>query len=232
MKIGILLTQPAIPERDKIFGTFADMFKTFLLSADNSLSFTVYDILHDEWPESLSECDGWLITGSMHDAYGNLPWITRLKDFIVRCNIEKSKLIGICFGHQIIAEALGGKVEKAAQGWGVGVHEFNIEYSFPWMKPSLSKISLLYSHQDQVVRMPHNATLIGGDPFCPHRMFTVEDHILAIQGHPEFSSEFEAFLLESKKNNIPSEVYNRAVESLSNHIDNTTIAKWMVKFYV
>ncbi|MBL8028265.1 MAG: hypothetical protein JNL74_17715 [Fibrobacteres bacterium] len=229
-RIGILLTQPANPERDSIFGNFADMFKTFLLSADSSLDFRVYNLLAGDWPVNFDECDGWLITGSFHGAYDDIPWIHKLKDLIVELHKAQEKIVGICFGHQIIAEALGGKVIKSEKGWGVGVHSFTVAEKFSWMNPPLQQVSLLYSHQDQVVALPPNAVLIGGDDFCPNRMFAVDNNILVMQGHPEFSVEFEHYLLKGRREILTPELYSVAESSLKKPIDNETIAKWVVNF--
>lgn len=231
MKTGILLTQPAIPERDARFGNFADMSKLFLSSAGKTMQFAVYNLLNNEWPESAKECNAWFITGSVHSAYEDLPWINRLKEFIKSCHVGKQKLAGICFGHQIIAEALGGKVEKSVNGWGVGAYDFTVKTTCPWMVPPLRHVNLLYSHQDQVTKLPEGSVLIGGDSFCTNRMYAIGNHILSIQGHPEFTVEFERYLLEARKNILPVPVYERGVQSLSAELDSAQMAHWIVNFY-
>lgn len=231
MKIGILVAQPVFKDLETRYGSFAERFTNLLKGADSRARIQIFRILEDEWPAGPADCDAFLITGSFHGVYDPEPWIPRLAEFIRRCEQDKVKLAGICFGHQIIAHALGGCAHKSRKGWGVGNQTFHIERAFPWMRPGRKKVSLLYFHQDQVVALPPGSVNIGGDEFCPYRMFVVNDHILAIQGHPEFDAAFERALLDLKKGGIPPEVYKAAMASLNKKDDSSTIARWTINFF-
>ena len=122
MKIGILKTDAVRPEWVPDFGEYPDMFTALLAKADPDLEFAVYDVEEGEYPDDIDEVDAYLITGSKSSVYEEKAWIARLMDFVRELHAREKKIVGICFGHQIIAHALGGKTEKSHKGWGVGRH--------------------------------------------------------------------------------------------------------------
>jgi len=189
-----------------------------------------YDIAFGQWPNNADECDIWLITGSAKAAYDKDPWIHLLKKFIVEVDQKKKKLIGICFGHQIIAAALGGEVSKSPKGWGVGVKAFKILDPQPWMQPALSQVNLLFSHQDQVTKMPKGARLLAEDGFCEFQMYQIGDHILTMQGHPEFSVSFARDRLVSRKERVEPKTYEKAMGSFDSPRDDQALAQWIRNF--
>lgn len=188
-----------------------------------------------EWPLSNDECSTWIITGSSKSAYDDVPWVQQLQNWIREFDQRKSaqKLVGICFGHQIIAQALGGRVEKSSKGWGVGVQTIKVLKSQPWMKPSQSKLSLIFSHQDQVVELPSGsvATVLATNDFCPNQIIQYGKDILTFQGHPEFTIEFAKSRLESRKKIIEPEAFDNAMTSFSNnHRDDKVVSQWLREF--
>jgi GMP synthase (glutamine-hydrolysing) len=189
-----------------------------------------FKVAQNEWPEGINQCDVWIITGSPKAAYDPDPWIAELKKFIVNLDAHKKKLIGICFGHQVISAALGGEVIQSPKGWGVGVKEFTITQPQPWMTPALKQISLLFSHQDQVVSLPKGAKLLAEDSFCPFQMYQIAEHILTLQGHPEFSVDFAKSRLQSRKDKVASETYQKAMDSFENPQDDQVLVEWIRNF--
>ncbi len=189
-----------------------------------------FKIAMGDWPQGVEECDAWIITGSAKAAYDKDPWIEQLKRFIKEINKAKKKLIGICFGHQIIAAALGGEVTKSPSGWGVGVKTFKILDFQDWMKPALGEVSLLFSHQDQVSIPPKGAKLLAQDSFCPFQMFQIGEHILTLQGHPEFSVAFAKARLESRKDKVAPEIYKKAMSSFNDAKDDHVLSQWIRNF--
>lgn len=210
----------------------------FLLRTFPSQLVRQYKIAKGEWPLSFDECHLWVITGSAKGAYEEVPWIHRLEEWVRELHLRKKKLIGICFGHQIIARALGGKVERSEKGWGVGIQKFQILKPQSWMQPAQTEVSLLFSHQDQVVELPNESSLLAQDEihllaqndFCPNQMFQIGRHILTMQGHPEFSVEFAKNRLVSRREKIDPAVYDRAMSSFALQHDSSIISHWLREF--
>jgi len=230
MHIGILQADQHDIHIEQQYGTYSDMFQHLFYQVDNQVNFTTYQVIDKKYPEAINECDGYLITGSKESVYDNHPWIDTLRKFIVDISHHDTKLIGICFGHQIIADALGGKVEKSKSGWGVGVTSSLVTETDSWMHPAMKQFSLLVSHQDQVVQLPHGATGFSGDVFCPHSGFRIGRKFLTFQGHPEFTVEYLKQSMLARKHLLGDELYNDALDSLTNETHHNEIAKWILNF--
>jgi len=230
MIIGILQTDSVKPEFSKLFGEYPAMFQSLLRNIDPGLEFRVYDVQHDIYPDDIHECDAYITTGSRASVYQPDPWISVLREFIVTLDRQQKKLVAVCFGHQLVAQAFGGKTEKSDKGWGVGVHACRIQKHKHWMRPPMYHYNLIVSHQDQVTKLPDNAELLAGSEFCPLGMFQIGDNILAIQGHPEFNKEYAEALLRHRRSLLGETVFSQGIRSLQSPTDETGIAKWMLEF--
>lgn len=228
--IGILNAYHFDPTPGNYQERYVPLILDFVKKAFPGQTVQNYEIAFGKWPQSINECTTWFITGSPKSAYDSDSWILKLKDFIVELDQQKKKTVGICFGHQIISEALGGKVEKNTKGWGVGVRSFEITQEKPWMQPLQKKISLIFSHQDQVVKIPPKAELLAQDPFCPNQMLQIGQHILTLQGHPEFSVEFAKERLNSRRELMPADTYTLANTSFTQSKDDAVMLKWIQQF--
>lgn len=191
MKIGILQTGKSPEQLAPAFGDYGNMFERML--DGRGFTFTIYDILEMEFPKSISEQDGWIITGSRYGAYEDHEWIPPLEALIRDLHTAKAPMIGVCFGHQIIAQALGGRVEKFDGGWSVG----RVEYD-----AGGEKLPLFAWHQDQVTKAPEGAKTVASTNFCAHAALTIGDHIYTIQPHPEFTADFVTGLAETRAKGI------------------------------
>ncbi len=230
MRIGILETQIHESGVKEKYGSYAEMFQRLLLLVDDQLEFTVYQVTEGQYPESVDECDAYLITGSKSSVYDDEPWIVKLRDYVVSLHKQRKKLIGICFGHQLIAQALGGLTQKSKNGWGVGNAVSNIEKTMPWMGNAKQQFSLLVSHQDQVTTLPVDALLIASNEQCSNTSFQIASHMLAFQGHPEFSEDYLKYSMNKRRDLIGEEKYNKALDSLKESQDSQLVAQWMINF--
>ncbi len=231
MKIGILNAFP--PEYTKIQWktNAAEVYIDFLNLAPNSFSYASYNVAEGDIPTNSDECDAYLITGSPRGAYDVDPWIGQLSAFIQEAYQAGIKLVGICFGHQILAQALGGRVEMSDKGWGLGVKTFEISAPQPWMTGTSTKCALNFVHQDQVIALPPEAQLLGGNEFCPNLFFTIKDQVLGLQGHPEFTAEIMAQIFPELENDVSSEELTTARISVENFPpNNQMVAQWVVNF--
>jgi GMP synthase-like glutamine amidotransferase len=230
MKLGILVTDQLDSQISEKFGSYPEMFQALLIQIDPSLTFSSYSVIDQTYPETIDECDAYLITGSKFSAHEDKPWINQLCNYIQTLHRQQKKLIGICFGHQLIARALGGKTEKSTQGWGIGSMPVDIFQHPNWLQPSINIFNLLVSHQDQVSSLPSNSALIAGSKFCPHASYQVGNHILTFQGHPEFSKNYSQYLMEKRREIIGGSRVNEGILSLNDKINHLEVARWMVNF--
>ena len=230
MRLGILQADHVDTEPRARFGDYASMFVSTLGGAlGQGVSFDFYDVRCGRYPHRVDDCDGYLITGSRASAYEDEPWIVRLADFVRELDDARTTTVGICFGHQLIAGALGGRVDRAQAGWGVGVHTWKVVDDEPWMRPRLDEFRLLASHQDQVTVLPPGARLLASSDFCPNAAFAVGDHLFAMQGHPEFTRGYAEFLMRRRRDRLGS-AFGPGLESLKDPTDEGVIAGWIAGF--
>jgi GMP synthase-like glutamine amidotransferase len=221
MKIGILMTGHAVPELKERAGDYDAMFARLL--AGRGFDFTSYDVEGEEIPGAPDECDGWLITGSRHGAYEDHPWIPPLEEFIRAVHASGRPMIGVCFGHQIIAQAFGGKVIKYPGGWSVGRTEYKLDGE---------TFALNAWHQDQVVELPQGAEVIGKSDFCANAAMVYGDRILTIQPHPEFGPDIVEDLIRLRgKGVVPDDLLDGATQRLDAPTDAARFADRMAAFF-
>ncbi|MGV6805980.1 MAG: type 1 glutamine amidotransferase [Ruegeria sp.] len=220
MKIGILQTGHAPETLERSFGDYDLMFQQLLNGS--GFDFVTYAVVDDVFPESADDADGWLITGSRHGAYEDHPWIARLEQLIRDIRAAGKPLIGVCFGHQIIAQALGGKVEKFDKGWAIGRTEYNYDGQ---------KVSLNAWHQDQVTALPDGARVLGSNAFCKNAMVAYGDTIWTVQAHPEYPNDFIQGLMDTRgKGVVPDALMNDAKTRWDAPDDNAKIGRFMAQF--
>jgi len=208
MKIGILVCGHAIDEVAQTFGDYGDWFVSLL--AGNGFTFEIYNVVDMDFPTSISDADGWLLTGSRHGAYEDHPFIPPLEDFVRAAYAASVPMVGVCFGHQLIAQALGGKVEKYQDGWAVGRQEYTFE--------DHGAVALNAWHQDQVMELPKGARVIASNDFCKHAGLVYGDLIYTVQPHPEFSNPVMAQYIELRRD--PA-IYDEAM--MERALANTTL---------
>ena len=227
MKIGILAAGDTPRALEPTFGHYPGMFETLL--DGHGYDWRVYDTAGRVFPDRPDECDAYLVTGAAAGVYDPDPWIGDLLAFL-RAARGRAKLVGICFGHQAIAQAFGGNVIKSPKGWGVGLHTYGVEAREAWMDAAPA-FSLSASHQDQVVELPPGASVVAGSDFCPNGMLAYGDDAISIQLHPEFAPDYSIALIEGRRGQrIPEDLAARAVESLKRPDDHARMATWIAGF--
>lgn len=221
MLIGILETGLAPEPLRAQSGSYPEMFARLL--ADRGFEFRSWRVVEMDFPASVHDAEGWLITGSRHGAYDDLPFIPRLEAFIREAYAEGVPLVGICFGHQIIAQALGGKVEKFPGGWAVGLQDYDF---------GGERIRLNAWHQDQVTRPPEGAEVVATHPFCANAALLYDGRAFTIQAHPEFDAAFIAGLMETRGQGVvPEERLAAARARLGEPTDADRIADRIAAFF-
>ncbi len=221
MKIGILQTGHSPDELKDELGNYGEMFPKLL--EGHGFDFEVWSVVDGVFPDRMDQADGWLITGSKHGAYEDHDWIPPLEEFIRNSYAAHRPMVGICFGHQVIAQALGGTVEKFDGGWSVGRTEYDIDGR---------KLALNAWHQDQVTALPEGAKVIGSTDFCKNAALVYDDRIWTIQPHPEFGHAFIDGLIKTRgKGVVPDDQLAAAAKELGAPLHNQDIANQIATFF-
>jgi GMP synthase-like glutamine amidotransferase len=221
MLIGILQTGLAPDQLMDEMGDYPDMFQRLL--AGHGFTFETYRVLDGAFPPDVAAADGWLITGSKFGAYEDHAWIPPLEDFIRASYAAHVPMVGICFGHQIIAQAMGGRVEKFTKGWAVGATDYDF---------GGTNVRLNAWHQDQVVEKPAAAEVVGSNAFCANAALLYDDRAFTVQPHPEFQPDFVDGLMKTRgKGLVPDGLLEAATARLQEPLSDTSIAGQIAAFF-
>lgn len=215
MLIGILQCGHFPEDLQGESGDYDAMFERLL--AGENFDYATYNVVDGDFPEGPEACDGWLITGSRHGAYEDHDWIPPLEDLIRAIRDADRPLVGVCFGHQIIAQALGGKVVKFDGGWSVGAQTYQFEDG---------PVTLNAWHQDQVVALPDGAQVLASSDFCANAAVAYGDRIYTVQAHPEFTAtEVDGLIRKRGPGVVPDALLANAADNLNAPLGSSTIAK-------
>ncbi len=228
MRLGILEAGRPPRSLQPQFGEYPAMFRALL--GEDAYDYATYRVFDGQWPDRPQACDAYLITGAAAGVYDPLPWIDELKAFL-RAAKGRAALVGICFGHQVMAEAFGGLVRKSPKGRAIGVQEYQVQNSMAWMD-GRHRFRCAAAHQDQVVEVPRDAEVAAGNRFCPNGMLTYLDQpAMSLQLHPEFEPAFTAALMDGRLGEIYTEVeLAQGRASLEVPDDRAAVAEWIRGF--
>lgn len=221
MLIGILQTGLAPDALSPQMGDYPDMFARLL--DGHGFTFRTYKVVEGEFPKGVKDCEGWLITGSRHGVYEDHPWIAPLEQFIRDAFATRVPVVGICFGHQIVAQAMGGKVERYDAGWAIGATDYDF---------AGERVTLNAWHRDQVVTAPEGAKVVATNDFCANAALLYDDCAFTVQAHPEFRPEFVDGLMKTRgKGLVPDEVMAAAASRLADPLQDKTMAGRIAAFF-
>ena len=199
-----------------------EKFANLLMPLRPDWRITTIAVKDGQFPEDLATYDGFIITGSPASVHDDEPWVHRLMQLIREIRARNQPVFGACFGHQVIAKALGGKVEKNPGGWVFGLAETQLEGA---------PIRLYAAHVEQVTQLPEGAEVLGGNSECPVGAYRIGDRILTSQYHPEITEDFATALIEEYANKLPPEVAALAKASLNRQAETQRIAQRIVDFF-
>ena len=233
IRIGILQTDSVLEQFQPRFGDYPQMFERVLHNSAQTTGVQVECVnypVQSTLPKTM-DCDAYLITGSRDSVYDDLPWIFDLVRFLEGALSAGKQILGICFGHQLMAHFFGGRVAPAQGGWAVGVHTSEIVERHNWMDARVGdRFSLLSSHKDQVVELPDGAEVFATNDFCPIAGFTMGDQVITVQGHPEFTKPYAQGLLDHRRKLLGETLYQQGSASMQHATDEVLVAGWLLAF--
>jgi len=231
MKVTIIETGRAPGRLSEDFPRYPRMFEALLSAADAGLRFETVSLVEGEALPDAAACEGVLITGSPAGVYDATPWMEPLRRFVRAAFAVETPMVGVCFGHQIIADAMGGDVRKSEKGWGVGRHTYEVLQHRPWMAGAGASVSLAVSHQDQVITPPEGAVTLARSAHTEHAMLAyAQAPVMSLQGHPEFEDDFVAALYAARRGRLSDAQVDGAIASLGRAHDNARVGQWMASF--
>ncbi len=229
VRVGLLECDHVPVELRDVADDYAAMFAARFAAHAPWVTLEPIDVVGGGALPSVDDHDGYLITGSRHGVDDDLPWIAPLGGFVQAAVDAEVPTVGVCFGHQLLAWQLGGRVERAPAGWGVGVHHAEVVAHRPWMQPPAAGFDLIVSHQDQVVTLPGDAELVATSQHAPVAAFEVGS-ALGVQGHPEFDPAYATTLMALRRDRIPAEVIAAGEATLAAPTDHATVTAWLGRF--
>jgi GMP synthase-like glutamine amidotransferase len=228
--IGILVTNTDTSDFAKGQPNDGEKFTALMRSVRPNWNYRTYQVKDGELPGDLSECDGYIISGSPASVNDDKPWVHALMDFVRQLDAARKPTVGCCFGHQAIAKALGGEVGDNPGGWGFGVAQTHFNTAEAYMVPKADKLHLFAAHSEQVTKLPPRAVVLGGDDFCPVGSFRVGDHFFTTEFHPEITRDFFDGLVNAFEGYIGREVATEARRQAETPTDSRIFAEWMARF--
>lgn len=229
-RLGIVKTDKLKEEFVEQFGEYSTMFARRFEAIGVAFEWVIYDVRQGQYPDTIDEVDAYLITGSKASAYDSELWIDQLKVFVRELHAAEKKLIGICFGHQLIAEALGGKTEQSEEGWSVGVQKTQVHTVAQAYGLDADAYQVIASHQDVVTSPAKGADILASRPQCPVDAMGLGSHILSFQGHPEFDPSFMQQVLDMREDTLGEALHRQASNSLQMATDHLMVTRWIANF--
>ena len=231
MHVGLLACDEVAERFRHIAGGYQQMFERLLSPHIPGLRITRFDVHAGHIPADARACDAWITTGSRASVYDDTEWIRSAETFVKKVADSDRPFVGICFGHQLLARALGAEVKRAPSGWGVGVLPMHLVREAEWMTPARSTVRMQYMHADQVTEPPDGASLLGESPHCPVAMFQSGPRLLGIEAHPEFPAVYARALIEDRRARIGERAAEDALARVDEPADSAVVGSWIARFF-
>ena len=227
-RLGILACDRVWEPLRSRHGDYAALYAGLLRETGAAFQLVEFAVFEGDFPAQPTDCDAWLISGSRASVFEGHAWIADAMEFVRAAHAAQVPQLGVCFGHQLLAQALGGRTERAACGWGLGNIELSVRPGAGVPLPP--RLRLYMAHQDQVVALPPDAECLASTTHCENAMFRLGRYVLGVQPHPEFSGELMQDVALDKNLALSPATREAALASLRHPADSSLMAPWLVDF--
>ena len=232
IKIAILDSVPKFHWHDDNGITDGQKFVRLLEPKNLNAKFDIYYVSEYEFPEEIESYDGYLLTGSPVSVHDNFDWIKMLSEFIGKANKKNKPIVGVCFGHQLIAKYFGGIIDHNEKGWMIGSFSLEIEKNFPWMKKKVNTTDLYHFNKERVIKLPEGAISFASSEDYPYYAYTIGNNIVCLQGHPEQPKRAMYNFLEVTKTVLNEKDLEKANSCIEiGKSDSSIWAQWIMDFF-
>ncbi len=230
MKIGLLICGKLPHALERRGMGYSRILQEWITQPRSKHSFRTYRAYAGKLPPKVDACDCYFVSGSAASLVDREPWMVELSHFLLVAAKAQVPVVGLCFGHQVLAQALGGRATRAPKGWEIGLKSWKIVREEGWMRECGKKLTLLCIHEDQVNKLPPRSVRVASNDRCPNGLFRLANHAIGMQGHPEFTPEIFEEIVESRKDIFSKEVRAAALANLDQPTHAKDMARWCVNF--
>ncbi|WP_017342593.1 type 1 glutamine amidotransferase [Halorubrum sp. T3] len=170
-----------------------------------------FDAVDGDLPDH-TEFDGVVVTGSRSSVYWDEAWIPPLVDYVAEAAEAGCPVLGVCYGHQVLAEALGGRV-AGMDGFEIGYNEIRRVRDDPLFEGIDESFTAFTTHGDAVVELPPSATLLAENDRGVHAFR--DGHCWGVQFHPEYDVETAREVTDGKREQIGDARVDGVLESIT-----------------
>lgn len=230
MKVGLLICGEMPPAMHRKGITHPRLLKDWLgQSMPAKTTYKPYRTFAGNLPPRIDACDCYFVSGSRASLLDNKPWMKDLGNFLLVAAKAQIPVVGICFGHQVLAHALGGRVDRAQQ-WAAGLQQWRVVREEGWMRDCGKHLALLALHADQVVKLPPRSVRVATSDACPNGVFRIANHTIGLQGHPEFTPAVMRQIIKERAPDLGPELTGAALASLDEPTHSADMARWCTNF--
>ena len=232
MKLTIIQTGDVPAPLRPRFGAYPPMFRRMFDEAGHGFDYDTIPVFEGAALPDPAGLEGILITGSAAGVYEDHAWLPPLRAFVRKAYAAGTPMLGVCFGHQLMADALGGDVRKSVKGWGLGRHTYDVKSRPGFLASDLPALSIACSHQDQVIVAPPEAEVFLGSDFTPNAGLVYRNgRAVSLQPHPEFHDDYTLALAELRRGRAPGHIIDAAVASVATPSHSREVAGWLGNFF-
>ena len=232
MKLTIIQTGDVPAPLHPRFGAYPPMFRRMFDEAGHGFDYDTIPVFEGAALPDPAGLEGILITGSAAGVYEDHAWLPPLRAFVRKVYAAGTPMLGVCFGHQLMADALGGDVRKSVKGWGLGRHTYDVKSRPGFLASDLPALSIACSHQDQVIVAPPEAEVFLGSDFTPNAGLVYRNgRAVSLQPHPEFHDDYTLALAELRRGRAPGHIIDAAVASVATPSHSREVAGWLGNFF-